>query len=314
MRKMEVLQRKFIGACLSCALFLEAFFFSHACFAAAIPDDILPCLARVENDFGKVGTGFLYYVPSKVAPGCGRVYLITNKHVLADTEEQRQSATRMFLNMNTYSGVGTVKPLRIEYPLKVSGKNNWRGHPDPNVDVLLVDITRLINEVHMLQRKCLTDELFIDADFMHKYGVGVGSDVVMLGYPSGATTGLNNYPFARQGMISTPVGQKIILPDSSVPVRAFYVDSLAIPGSSGSPLFVKPSEMFTDFSKTPAEVNFGVMPPRLIGLVASSRLGEVETLKGKFQFFAGLGIVHPVETIKETLAQFEPVDGSSKAK
>jgi hypothetical protein len=88
----------------------------------------------------------------------------------------------------------------------------------------------------------------------------------MLGYPPGTTSGTHNYPFVRQGLISTPIDQEIFTDKMNCAAKAFFIDSTAVPGCSGSPVFIRPIDVCSDMSNAEPTLNFGSMPIKIIGV------------------------------------------------
>ena len=56
----------------------------------------------VENEYGGEGTGFLVFRPNKTESNKGKVFLITNKHVLNPDPEKRDRATKVTLHINIH--------------------------------------------------------------------------------------------------------------------------------------------------------------------------------------------------------------------
>ena len=98
---------------------------------------------RVENEWGKGGTGFL--VIRKMTGRQGKVFLVTNKHVIHPDLQAREKALFLTLYLNVREKDGTVLGKSFQVPLTEDDHKLWREHPHPSVDVLAVDVTSLIN-------------------------------------------------------------------------------------------------------------------------------------------------------------------------
>ena len=106
-------------------------------------------------------------------------------------------------------------------------------------------------------------------------------------------------PIIRQGIIATNIGE--LLEDvykeknerGTQSLRGFLIDGAVIPGSSGSPVILKPS-LFRYINDSIVSDNF---PPILLGIVSEYRYSYTEY----FQSFANMGLVFDCNTIKETI-------------
>jgi hypothetical protein len=106
---------------------------------------------RVENEWGKGGTGFL--VIRKMEKKQGKVFLVTNKHVIHPELQTREKAGHLTLFLNVREKDGTLMGKSFQVPLNEDGHKLWREHPNPPVDVLAVDITSLINSQPNLENR-----------------------------------------------------------------------------------------------------------------------------------------------------------------
>lgn len=196
------------------------------------------------------------------------------------------------------------------YPLRYAdGTANWREHPDADTDVLAIDVTPLIAQYHgTISFKHATRALFAFPEVLRDYDITVGDEVVIVGYPLGLRQGDTNYPLIRQGIIATRVGEPLV---DEVPapgggtrrrhLRGFLVDGAAIPGSSGSPVVLRP----VSGRVVKGNIELGTAPPFLLGILAETRYAPVRTPQGDIPSFAGLGLAFDAETIWETIDLFE---------
>jgi hypothetical protein len=83
-------------------------------------------------------------------------------------------------------------------------------------------------------------------------------------------------------------------------LRAFLIDGATVPGSSGSPVVLKPVIGRIQGNA----IHMGAAPPVLLGIVAETKYAPVQLGAGVIPSFAGLGLVFDVETIYETIELF----------
>ena len=105
---------------------------------SVINDYWIKTTCQVITDEG-TGTGFLLGVKNKK-----KIFFVTNKHVINKNKEKRHETSEIKLLINSEDADGTVKKdnLLINY-----GTNQWREHPDDDVDVFVLDITWAIIEL-----------------------------------------------------------------------------------------------------------------------------------------------------------------------
>jgi hypothetical protein len=82
--------------------------------------------------------------------------------------------------------------------------------------------------------------------------------------------------------------------------RAFLIDGATIPGSSGSPVVLKP----VTGRHQHQTIVMGATEPVLLGIIAETRFAPIRLQSGAIPGFAGLGLAFDVETIVETINLF----------
>jgi hypothetical protein len=218
-------------------------------------------------------TGFFY------ASG-GTVYLATNRHVVLEPQTGlRPDALRLRLHSDA------TRDLTLNFdrtiPLYVNGRRKWHEHPAPAsvpIDVAVVELDRAVAQAVQGIRPLTRDTFFPRSRFV----VPPGEDVMILGYPLGASDTRNNLPIVRHASVATAYGVDFN------GERAFFVDANLHRGMSGSPVLTKPKLTW------PAAEG-GVMlltdsPVYLLGVYS----GYVEEL--------GMGKVWYAETLEEIIA------------
>jgi len=228
----------------------------------------------------ELGTGFLVF--RHTSQDSGDLFLVTNKHVVAPDTGSLSHARSLLLFINAGGSDNMVTETKYPIPLVDDlGQRLWRGHPDPRVDVLAVDITALIVQHPEIHHRDVPYSFFATHDTLRAQEITQGDEVLIIGYPDGRNPHVrSSFPIVRQGTIASVIGEQIKVPTDSGVVRipGFEVDSAIIPGSSGSPVVLKP--------KTETATPF------LLGIIS----GTLRT--------QGLGIAYDAETIKETIELF----------
>jgi len=262
---------------------------------------------RVENEWGKGGTGFL--VIRKIDSKQGKAFVVTNKHVIHPDPQIREKAAFLTLYLNAREKDGTVLGKSFQVQLSEDGQKLWREHPDPNVDVLAVDVTSLINSHQNLENKGADYSLFATPGVLKEENITEGEEVLILGYPLGLFHSRIHSPLVRQGIVATKIGEKIQmrlrLPSGGirrVEIPGFLVDAAIIPGSSGSPVVLKP----TIGRKVKDKVEMGMATPYLLGIVSATETASIRMEEQAFPVLAGLGIAFDAMTIQETIEKFFP--------
>ena len=191
-------------------------------------------------------SGFYFQLSTAVPehPGYQRVdgtFLVTNRHVMLpeiDGNETMPVSITFHLRMNVNGSIEW-------YPVVLSGQDmidRVRLHPTCDVDVAVIDVTDILIE-KAIEWGYLRDGLGINSTNLLAEGgprIGVGDDVLVVGYPLGHYDSVNKIPIVKSGIIATRWGSNY----EGEP--AFLIDAKLFPGSSGSAVLSKPRylEMF----------------------------------------------------------------------
>lgn len=137
--------------------------------------------------------------------------------------------------------------------------------------------------------------------------VKIGDEILVIGYPGGWRHKNTNFPLVRSGIISTRIGEELEddfkQPDGSIRkriLRGFLVDGAVIPGSSGSPVVLKP--LTTRYVRESIVMQSSTL---LLGIIAETRYAPIVTPSLETLSFAGLGLAFDAETIVETIDLFQ---------
>ncbi|MBK6364880.1 MAG: trypsin-like peptidase domain-containing protein [Saprospiraceae bacterium] len=189
------------------------------------------------------GTGF-FYQDSLLLPS--KILLITNKHVVKNNDVG-------IILFNQIDKSGNIYGNKVDVMIKKFNEQ-WKMHPNPNIDLCFMDITPLLNYYKSkgcnLFTRTLSNTLIPSDSLWNR--LTVLEEVIMIGYPNGLIDNKNNIPIIRTGVTATP--PKLDYNGK----KEFLVDIAAFPGSSGSPLIIKRTPFGTRSVKN--GVSFGIFP------------------------------------------------------
>ena len=229
-------------------------------------------------------------------------FVVTNKHVLGKVLDKNRPRSIMF-----YPLVGPQQG-QIRDVCEIVSHDRYSapiiyGHPDPNVDILLLDVTaQVLNNTLIFHEAPGTEAFYLPSSKATVYRhVSPGMPVCIIGYPN-----LNDgqLPFDLQytepavysGTVATSLDRPYIENGKERP--GFLLNATVIPGHSGSPVILDPREpLVVDgrhyLGKT--------MPPLLLGIIAETRFGNVKAPAGQAKAFGGAAFAYSAETILQTL-------------
>jgi len=273
--------------------------------ASPIASTWVHATVRIENEWGRGGTGFLLI--RKMNDRQGKVFLVTNKHVLHLDPQLRRDAAFLKIFVNVREPDGSVRGTALQFFLGEEGHRLWREHPHPDVDVLAVDVTSLINSHPNLENKGADYSFFALPEVLKQEEITEGEEVLIIGYPLGLYHSRTHSPLVRQGIIATKIGERINIrvrqpsgESRRAEIPGFLIDASIIPGSSGSPVVLKPIVG----RKIRDRIAIESTKPYLLGIVSATETAAIRVESTLFPTLAGLGIVFDAETIRETIEQF----------
>lgn len=244
-----------------------------------------------------IGTGFLFGRPVHDSnPRTYTVYLVTNKHVIANY-------TTIVMRFNTLQGNQTCD---LNLNLIQNGNQLWIGHPDLNVDVAAIQIDpEILSKNGTVFNFFEPEQHCLSISQMKQIGTSEGDFIYVLGFPMGQVTSLNNYVISRLGSIARI---KDLLNFNQ---KSFLIDANVYPGNSGGPVISKPEFTFIQGTQSNTSAH-------LLGMVKSYipyNDTAVSTQTGRprviFEENSGLALVEPVDRIIETVdiahRQFHPL-------
>jgi hypothetical protein len=219
----------------------------------------------------------------------------------------RRDAASLKIFVNAREKDGAVHGTALQFSLSEGGHRLWREHPTPDVDVLAIDVTALINSNPALENKGADYSFFALPEVLKREEITEGEEVLVIGYPLGLYHSRTHSPLVRQGIIATRIGERINIrirqpsgESRRVEIPGFLIDAAIVPGSSGSPVVLKPIVG----RKIRDQVAMETAKPYLLGIISATETAAIRVEGTLFPTLAGLGIVFDVETIHQTIELF----------
>lgn len=153
------------------------------------------------------------------------VFLVTNRHVF-------QGKQKVWLRLNDNKDKAKIFEQELTFP---TGESRWLAHKNGNVDLALLNINPQALQDNSIDFSIFNEEMFAFYRNFKKIGIEMGDDVYILGFPMGVAGDIQNYPYAKSGIISR-VDKEIFAKH-----KAYLIDSSIFPGNSGSPVVLKPT-------------------------------------------------------------------------
>lgn len=191
----------------------------------SISEELLHTTVRLVGNTkngSSVGTGFFFHKDN-------RLFVVTNKHVVKDV------LSGEFYVLKADVAQGVKSPKLGEYISISFNESMFIGHPNPDVDVSVMNVSGLIDDAENKFGPIFWKHLNIDllpTDEHYEKFIGPMEEIVFIGYPSGLWDTKNILPIARKGMTAT----SCYIDFEGEP--KFLVDASVFPGSSGSPVFI----------------------------------------------------------------------------
>ena len=183
-------------------------------------------LVKSEKEFG-TATGFFFTKE-------GRIYLVTNRHVAkSERREVQPTHFRIHLHENTDD---LSKNLWIELPLfDEDGRPRWLKDEAGDSDILCLDVEDVRSRA---AEKAIAISALSEADFVpDDLDFVLGQELLVIGYPRGYHDDAHNLPVIRYATLASAYP----IPFQGKPLA--LIDANLHPGTSGSPVILKPSSI-----------------------------------------------------------------------
>ena len=181
------------------------------------------------NGNNYTATGF--FIEFYTETGEPHIFLVTNRHVVKD-------ARTMKIRLNHADEQGNPIDTKWVYIELNDAMTEFIYHPNKNVDLALVLMSKVINIVRSKQNiffKSLPPSFIVTDEWAEN--LDAIEDIIMVGYPKGIFDTANNRPIVRKGITATD--PKIDYEGE----RMFMTDIACFQGSSGSPVLVYKKRM-----------------------------------------------------------------------
>ena len=200
----------------------------------SIAEQFLFTTCRFETQLanGKVGTatGFIY---TEDRDSLSYTFLVTNKHVVRDA---KQGSLFFTARKDDQPVLGSVHQIVLD-PFN----KGWFFHKDESVDVAVIPFGNIEKELEKkglkVYYKSTRANLIPTAQQMGE--IDALEEIVFIGYPNAIWDQVNNIPVMRRGTTATPIQIDFMGKPQ------FLIDASVFPGSSGSPVFLYNSGMYT---------------------------------------------------------------------
>ncbi len=194
------------------------------------------------------GTGFFYQELEPRNPentegwrAIKNVWLITNRHVILPKQDEKE----LLPNSVTFHIRKIISQQIVWEPIELQRKflfERARFHPDEAIDVCVIDIYDLLQEKLKDGNKymawfAVSKENFPGENRIHPE---VASDAIVIGYPRGFYDKHNVFPIVKSGIVASKWGAFF----NQKPY--FLVDAKLFPGSSGSIVISKPTNLLME--------------------------------------------------------------------
>lgn len=246
------------------------------------------------------GSGFVSGVEKKGASTPqswnGWRFLVTAKHVIANRNE-------IIIRVNAAKATNFIcKTLTLH----TQGPEQNVVAAKPGVDLAAI----FLPEIEGYVATVVPSFMLIDEKKMNDWSIGVGTEVLTIGYLFSYSGQKANYPVVKFGHISMMSDESWYMnPDSKLMEQGYVLDLSNAPGLSGSPVFTYGVEIETN------PFRYRELPPYVVGVVKGLMLAPVAGQA----ISQGVAIIEPAfnlsalmrqvaEALKRGGAEIEPIN------
>ena len=238
-----------------------------------------------------IGTGFIVgrfieKVPDKEEKKY-QLWLITNKHVLADTRA-------VYIKFNSAQDQQS-KDYKVHLIAR-NGRLRWIGHPLDAVDVAAIILNaNVLNAEGRLFSWFQSDAHIMNKEKMQKIGVTEGDRVFVLGYPMGLVSPERQYVICRGGYIAR------IRDFLENRTNEYLVDATVFPGNSGGPVIICPSAISIQGTNVITNADLIGIVKAYVPYTDMAISQQTQRPRILFEENSGLAAVESVDSIIETI-------------
>lgn len=191
-------------------------------------------VAHTSTGGTSIGTGFL--ITKKISDTEEQIFLITNKHVIAETDAEGNTTGKFTDASFSFLRNEDGNPkLGDSFLVNIPNLTDlFLQHPDPSVDLAIANMSNLYNHITKeLKQNIFIRSIPIEMIPEETETFDAIEDVFFVGYPNGIFDEVNHLPITRRGVTASPF--EVDFNGS----KKFIIDAQVFPGSSGSPVFMK---------------------------------------------------------------------------
>ena len=247
--------------------------------------EVDPCTALPpEKTLVPRGSGFVTGLvrphPSTPHPWAGWKLLVSAKHVV---EGQAEIVVRVNADNQSKFVCKTLK-------LQTQGPERNVVLARPGVDLVAI----LLPQIEGADPTLVPSSYVLDEARMKSASIGVGTQVVTIGYLLGYSGRKANFPIAKFGHISVITDEDWYLsPNSHMMEQGLLLDLANAPGLSGAPVFVYGVEIETD------PFRYRRLPSLLVGVVKGLLLAPA----GQSMISQGVAVIEPASNLRNLMRQ-----------
>jgi len=242
-----------------------------------------------KNTISWIGTGFLFgKFISQTSDQISKyhIFLVSNKHVF-------QGKNDIYIKFNPTDDSPAQK---VPLSLRVDNIDQWTGHPNPNVDVAVIQINPNVLEQQGLKFQFFrSDAQPRSIKNMKQATISEGDGIFVLGYPMGIVGKTRQYVICRRGCIARVRGF-IEGADND-----FLIDASVFPGNSGGPVILQPNVVAIKGTRSTAHANLIGIVKSYIPYQDSAISRQTHRARIVFEENSGLASVEPIDHIIETI-------------
>ena len=219
-------------------------------------------IKTINGEIELQGSGFFYQEYGEKNPkqpewvAIKEIWLVSNRHIILPVINEKESIPdKLIFNLRKIEH-DQVKWIPVELS-KDEIIKRAKFHKNPDVDVAIIPIldlvTNIIKEDSPMQEKekgphhtSIMSPIAMSIDKLpgnNKIKVEVADDVITIGYPRGFYDEKNIYPIVKSGIIASRWNANF----NGLPF--FLIDTKLFPGSSGSLVLSKPTDVVAEDGK-----------------------------------------------------------------
>lgn len=196
---------------------------------------------------GEVSMGTAFIVKSSNS----KLFLVTNRHVVENADSYEVATLLGDENSNVLINPPFTSCDANYTNLCFANNTSWCFHDNPEIDIAIVDFSQIKENYHLLDKvsgsgvdlgglKITNSYIDLKTDILSQQqleNLPVVTPLIFSGYPAGLRDFTNGvFPITKATISASPLSTNYKDKDKNL-TNGFYIDSLIVNGSSGSPVF-----------------------------------------------------------------------------